>query len=76
MEEGVCVGGVRDRKKKGKRKESWVGEGRRECCKKEEEGKCVCGGGVRHKKGCCKRDRKNKREKRKRQAEVVGRGWG
>lgn len=38
-------------------------------------GRKVCGG-VRHKKGCCKRDRKNKREKRKRQGEVVERGWG
>lgn len=43
---GGCVcGGVRDRKKKRKRKESWVGEGRRECCKNEEKGKCVCVGG-------------------------------
>lgn len=61
MKEGR--GGERDRKKKGERKESWVGEGRRECSKKEEEGKGETGWGwqrrgVRHKKGCGKRKRK------------------
>lgn len=34
--EGVC-GGVRDRKKKGKRKESWVGEGKENAAKRRKE---------------------------------------
>lgn len=59
----MCVGGERQ-KEKGR--EERVGWGREEeNAAKKEEGKCVCVGGVRHKKGCCKRDRKNKREKRK-----------
>lgn len=65
-------GGERQ-KEKGKEERELGGGGKRRMPQKGGRKVCV---GVRHKKGCCKSNRKNKREKRKRQGEVVDRGWG
>ena len=69
----VCGGGGGERQREKEREERGGGGGEKENAAKGGRKVCV---GVRHKKGCCKRDRKNKREKRKRQGEVVERGWG